>query len=265
MIELKSAREINLMRNANMIVAETIFELCKATEPGITTSELNDLALKTITSYGAESAFFGYRVDDDSPPYPGVVCISINEEVVHGIPGSRRIESGDIVSFDVGTKLEGYFGDGAATIAIGDVSKETKRLIEVTLRSLNNGIAHAIIGNKIRDIGRAVQLTAESAGFGVVREMVGHGIGKALHEDPQVPNYVANGYSPRLAEGLTIAIEPMVTVGSWRLKELEDGWTTVTIDGSLSAHFEHSIAVTADGPRILTLRENGKPGFEPVK
>lgn len=262
MIELKSRREIELMRSAGMIVGETIYELCKAAEPGVTTEELNELAGKTIARYGAESAFLHYVVDDARDPYPGIVCISINEEVVHGIPCSRRIEAGDIISFDVGTRLEGFCGDGAGTVIVGDVPKEVKRLVDVTRQSLYNGIEQAVIGNRIVDIGRAVQLTAESAGFGVVREMVGHGIGKEVHEEPQVPNFVARGFSPKIAEGLVIAIEPMITMGDWRLKELDDGWTVITADKSLSAHFEHTVAVTEDGPMILTLRENGKAGFD---
>ena len=181
MIELKSRREIELMRSAGIIVGETIYELCKAAEPGVTTDELNELAGKTIARYGAESAFLHYVVDDARTPYPGIVCISINEEVVHGIPCSRKIEVGDVISFDVGTRLEGFCGDGAGTVIVGDAPKEVKRLVDVTRQSLYNGIEQAVVGNKIVDIGRAVQLTAESAGFGVVREMVGHGTVSYTH------------------------------------------------------------------------------------
>lgn len=262
MIELKSAREIDLMRAAGMVVGETLYTLCKATEPGVTTAQLNELAGKTIKSYGAESAFLHYEVDNLRDPYPGIVCISINEEVVHGIPGPREIQEGDLVSFDVGTRLEGFCGDGAGTIIVGDAPKEIKRLVDVTRQSLYNGIEQAVVGNHIRDISRAIQVTVESAKFGVVREMVGHGIGSEVHEKPQVPNFVAKGYSPKLVEGMALAIEPMVTVGDWRLKELDDKWTLVTADGSLSAHFEHSVAITKNGPIILTLRENGKAGFD---
>jgi methionyl aminopeptidase len=262
MIEIKSKREVELMRSAGMVVAETLYVLCKATEPGITTAELNELAGKTIAEYGAESAFLNYSVDDNRVPYPGIVCISVNEEIVHGIPGPRKIESGDIVSFDVGTRLDGFCGDGAGTVIVGDVPKEVRKLVDVTRQSLYNGIEQADVGNRIRDIGRAVQVTAESAGFGVVREMVGHGIGKEVHEEPQVPNFVIGGFSPKLVPGITIAIEPMITMGDWHLKELNDKWTLVTVDGSLSAHFEHTVAVTEDGPLILTLRKNGKAGFD---
>jgi len=261
MIEVKSRRELELMRNAGIVVAETLYRLSKATEPGVTTAELNELAGNTIAEYGAESAFLNYRIDDLRPPYPGIVCISVNEEVVHGIPGARILKSGDIVSYDVGTRLEDFCGDGAGTFAVGDISKEAMRLIDVTRTTLYNGIEQATVGNRIRDIGRAAQLTAESAGYGVVREMVGHGIGREVHEDPQVPNYVAGGFSPKLFSGMTIAIEPMLTIGDWRIKELKDKWTVVTSDGKLSAHFEHTIAITEDGPEILTLRENGKAGF----
>ena len=262
MIEVKSRREIELMRRAGMVVGETLYALCKATEPGVTTGELAELAGEVIAGYGAENAFLGYETDDSRPPYPGIVCISINEEVVHGIPGSRKIEKGDIVTFDVGTRLDGYCGDGAGTVIVGEVPEQVRKLVDVTLKSLHNGIARAVVGNRIRDIGRAVQLTAESAGFGVVREMVGHGVGRDVHESPQVPNYVTAGQSPKLMPGLTIAIEPMLTAGDWHVVELDDYWTVSTRDGSLAAHFEHTIAVTENGPKILTLRENGKEGFD---
>ncbi len=264
MIELKSAREIELMRKAGIVVGETLHVLFEATEPGVTTAELNELAGKTIESYGAESAFLHYVVDDQCPPYPGIVCISVNDEVVHGIPGQRKIESGDLVSFDVGTRLEGFCGDGAGTIIVGDALKDVRRLVDVTRQSLYNGIERTVAGNHIRDISRSVQVTVESARFGIVREMVGHGIGKEVHEEPQVPNFVTSGYSPKLVPGMTLAIEPMVTMGDWRLKELDDKWTLVTADGSLSAHFEHTVAITENGPVILTLRENGKAGFDPI-
>lgn len=262
MIVCKSLAEIEKMRLAGMIVAETIHVLCKNTAVGIKTAELNRIAGETIGSFGGKSAFFGYRTSGSKKGYPGIVCISINDEVVHGIPGGRVVKDGDLVSFDVGVEFDGYFGDAAGSIIVGSSTEEARRLLEVTHRSLHNGIEQAVDGNKIKDISRAVQLTAESAGFGVVRDLVGHGIGRRLHEDPQVPNFVDGGFSPKITAGMTIAIEPMITAGDWRVEELDDDWTVVTKDGRLAAHFEHTIAVTEKGPMILTLRENGKEGFD---
>ncbi|MCK5832262.1 type I methionyl aminopeptidase [bacterium] len=262
MIETKSAKEIELMRRSGMVVAETIYALCKNSRIGITTEELNQVAGDTIASYGAKSAFLGYRTAGVKKGFPGIVCISVNEEVVHGIPGKRVIEDGDLISFDVGVELDGFMGDAAGSIIVGTPKREAKRLLEVTLQSLHNGIERAVVGNRIKDIGRAVQLTAESAGFGVVRDLVGHGIGRKLHEDPQVPNYVYRGFSPKIISGMAIAIEPMISAGDWDVRELNDDWTIVTADGSLSAHFEHTIAITDNGPTILTLRENGNEGFD---
>ena len=262
MIEIKSRREIELMRRAGMIVAETIHVLCKESKPGITTGELGDIAAEVIYGYGAESAFLNYTPAGSSIGFPGVVCISVNEEVVHGIPGKRVLQEGDLVSFDVGTRLDGYCGDGAGSVVIGDnVSERVLTLMDITKQCLHNGIDSAVEGNRISDIGRAVQITAESAGMGVVRALVGHGIGRDVHEDPQVPNYIAPGFSPRIKPGMVIAIEPMITLGDWRVKELDDEWTIVTADNSLSAHFEHTVAITELGPEILTLRDNGKEGF----
>ncbi|RKZ30440.1 type I methionyl aminopeptidase [bacterium] len=264
MIEFKSRREIDLMRRAGVVVAETIYALCKKAKPGITTGELAAVAADVIESYGAESAFLNYRPRGAQKGFPGVVCISINEEVVHGIPGNRKIADGDVVSFDVGVRLDGYCGDGAGTVIVGNASDSAKRLLDITRQCLYNGIEQAVPGNRIKDIGRAVQVTAESAGFGVVRELVGHGIGREVHEEPQVPNFVTTGFSENIRRGLTIAIEPMITAGSWQVVQMDDGWTVSTADKSLAAHYEHTIAVTENGPQILTLRENGKEGFDLV-
>ena len=250
------------MRKAGIVVGETIYALCKNAKPGISTRELGEIAATVIGDYGAESAFLNYKPYGAGSGFPGVVCISINEEVVHGIPGKRELASGDIVSFDVGVKLEDYCGDAAGTVAVGEIDRETERLLQVTRDCLENGIDKARSGNRISDIGRSVQVTAESAGFGVVRDLVGHGIGRTVHEDPQVPNFVTRGFSPLIRNGLTIAIEPMITQGTYEVVEGRDGWTISTADGKLAAHYEHSIAVTEEGPIILTLRENGKPGFE---
>ncbi len=247
---------------AGMIVAETIHVLCKNAVIGIETAELNRIAGETIMSFGGKSAFLGYRASGSKKGFPGIVCISINDEVVHGIPGRRKLEDGDLVSFDVGVEIDGYFGDAAGSVIVGSSTEETRRLLEVTHRSLHNGIEQAVVGNKIKDISRAVQVTAESAGFGVVRDLVGHGIGRRLHEDPQVPNFVEGGFSPKITAGMAIAIEPMITAGDWHVEELDDDWTIVTKDGKFAAHFEHTIAVTENGPVILTLRENGKEGFD---
>lgn len=261
MIVLKSAREIEIMRRAGIVVGETIYVLCKSARTGITTGELSDLAERTIKKFGAESAFLGYIPPGYKKGFPGVVCISINEEVVHGIPGERKLLDGDVVSFDVGVKLDGMCADGAGTVIVGKGTPDTIRLLETTKRCLYNGIAQALVGNRISDISSAVQETAEREGFGVIRALVGHGVGTTVHEPPQVPNFVAVGVSPKLKKGTTIAIEPMISLGSWQVVELADGWTIVTQDGSPSAHFEHTIAVAENGPKILTLRENGKEGF----
>jgi len=250
------------MRQAGIVVAETLYALCKNTQPGITTGELAAIAAEVIDSYGAESAFLNYKPSGAKSGFPGVVCISVNDEVVHGIPGKRPLSEGDIVSFDIGVRLDGYCGDGAGTVPVGKVTEQAKKLLETTRLCLKKGIEKAKTGNRISDIGPTVQSTAESADFGVVRELVGHGIGREVHEEPQVPNFVTAGFSPKIKSGLCIAIEPMITTGDWKVKELDDGWTIATVDGGLAAHFEHTIAVTENGPEILTLRENGKEGFD---
>lgn len=248
MIHLKSKREIDVLRESNRIVDCTFKVLEKFIRPGISTQELNRIADKEIRKKGAEPAFKGYR------GYPASICVSVNEQVVHGIPSKRRLQEGDIVSVDLGVLFSGFYGDAAKTFAVGRIGKEAQRLLQVTEESLYKGIESARVGNRLCDISQAIQSWVESHGFSVVREFVGHGIGRQLHEEPQVPNFVAPDYGHRrLEEGMVIALEPMVNMGSSKVKVLSDGWTTITVDGSLSAHFEHSIAVTSDGPDILSL------------
>jgi methionyl aminopeptidase len=216
--------------------------------PGVTTRDLDALAERLVRDAGAEPAFKGYR------GYPATLCASINEQVVHGIPSSRPLVEGDIVSLDMGVKLGGFYGDSAITVAVGRIGEEAQRLLRVTQEALERGIAQVRVGGRISDIGHAVQAHVESHGFSVVREFVGHGIGASLHEEPQIANYGEPGRGPRMAEGMVLAIEPMVNLGRPGVKVLSDGWTAVTRDGSLSAHFEHTVAVTRQGPSILTQR-----------
>lgn len=234
------------MRDAGRIVAETLAEVKKAAKPDVTTLELDSIAEKYIKSRGAIPAFKGYH------GFPGNICASVNEEVVHGIPGLRKLKSGDNVSIDIGAVINGYHGDAAITIPIGEVDAEMQKLLDVTEASLNKGIEQAVIGNRLSDISHAVQSHAENFGFGVVRDYVGHGIGRKMHEDPQVPNYGPSGRGPRLKSGMTLAIEPMINMGVYETKTLDDGWTVITKDGKPSAHFEHTVAITPDGPEILT-------------
>ena len=252
MITLKSRDEIAVMRMANRIVAEVLDQLVAAAKAGVTTLELDRLAEELTLKKGARPAFKGYR--PGAVVYRHSLCVSINEEIVHGIPkAGRKLKSGDIVGLDFGVVYQGYFGDAARTVAIGKVSENAERLMKITRESLYAGIAQARAGNRISDIARAVQRTAEDAGFAVVTDFAGHGIGRKLHEDPQVPNYFRPGMpNPRLQEGMVLAIEPMINLGTERVKVLDDGWTVITLDGRPSAHFEHTIAVTADGPVILT-------------
>jgi methionyl aminopeptidase len=251
-ITLKNADELALMRKASRIVAEVLIELVAAAKPGVSTLELDRLAEELTRKKGARPAFKGYK--PHSVEYRHSLCVSINEEIVHGIPrAGRKLKAGDIVGLDFGVSYEGFYGDAARTVAIGAVSEEAARLMKVTREALYAGIEQARPGNRIGDIARAVQHTAEAAGFSVVTEFAGHGIGRKLHEDPQVPNYFLAGMpNPRLQEGMVLAIEPMVNQGTPELEILEDGWTAVTADGKLSAHFEHSIAITAAGPEILS-------------
>jgi methionine aminopeptidase, type I len=248
MITLKSAREIEIMARAGRIVAGTLALMREIVRPGMTTEDLDVAAEEFIRGHeGAVPSFKGLY------GFPKTLCISIDEEIVHGIPSPRRtLAQGSLVSVDVGVQLEGLHADSATTIPVGAVSPEAERLLQVTRDSLTAAIGQARVGNHVGDIGHAVQKVAEGAGFGVVRELVGHGIGSRFHEEPQVPNYGSPRRGPRLLEGMTLAIEPMITVGSPVTRTLGDKWTVVTADGSLSAHFEHTVAITANGPRILT-------------
>ena len=248
MIQLKSAREIDIMAEGGRILAATIEALRKAVRPGISTAELDRVADDFIRGHdGAIPAFKGLY------GFTGSICASINHEIVHGIPSPKRVlKDGDIVSLDVGVGYKGYFTDSAVTVAVGTIDTETSKLLSVTKASLDAGIAAAQIGNHIGDIGAAVQQVVETAGFTVVRDLVGHGIGTAFHEEPQVPNYGKPKRKEKLVPGLTIAIEPMVNAGGAGTRTLSDKWTIVTVDGSKSAHFEHTVAITAEGPRVLT-------------
>lgn len=247
MIILKSKREIDIMREANQIVADTHQLLSEKLKAGMTTAELDNIADKYIRSRGAVPSFKGYQ------GFPASICISINEEVVHGIPDDHRIiEDGDIVSIDIGTFFEGFNGDAARTYPVGEVSEVAKKLLEVTEKALLTGIEKALIGNRLFDISHAVQKYVEANGFSVVRDYVGHGIGRKMHEDPQIPNFGPAGKGPKLKNGMTLAIEPMVNVGGFEVETLEDGWTVVTEDRSLSAHFEHTIAISNEGVEILS-------------
>ena len=247
MIVLKTDREIGYMRDAGKIVGQTLQELKKAIVPGVTTLELDRIADQYIRHAGAIPAFKGYG------GFPANICTSVNEQVVHGIPGSRQLKSGDVISLDVGTKLNRYYGDAAITVPVGDVDDELLKLLTVTEESLYKGIEKAIKGNRLSDISHAVQLHAESHGYGVVRDYVGHGIGQRMHEDPQIPNYGPPGRGPLLKNGMVLAIEPMINLGTPEVEVLADDWTVVTADGKISAHFEHTVAVTDGEPLILTL------------
>ena len=250
MIVCRSAAELERMRAAGRLVGEVLTALTSRVAPGVTTAELDEIAEKMITDAGAVPAFKGYH------GYPATICASINEEVIHGIPSGQRIlREGDVLSIDVGASLEGYFGDSAITLPVGQVSEEAARLLTVTEEALYKAIDVARPGGRVSDIGHAVQQHVEAYGFSVVREFVGHGIGQRMHEEPQVPNYGEAGRGPRLAEGMVLAIEPMVNAGKPAVKVLSDGWTAVTRDKSLSAHFEHTVAITASGAWILTARE----------
>lgn len=248
MIVLKTGRELNIMREACRISAGALQTAGKAVEPGVTTAEIDRLAEEYIRSQGGEPNFKNYE------GYPATACISINNEVIHGIPSSKRkLRAGDIVSIDLGAKFDGYHGDNAATFACGDISPEAKRLMDATRESLYEGINAARAGGRIGDISHAVQAYVEARGYSVVRQFVGHGVGTHLHEAPEVPNFGTAGRGIRLMPGMTIAIEPMVNAGAAGVEVQPDGWTVLTKDGSLSAHFEHTVAITADGPKIMTL------------
>ena len=245
-ITIKSAQEMEAMRHAGSIVGAALTLLKRSVVPGITTRELDNIAYEEILRHGAKPAFKGYR------GFPGTICASVNEEIVHGIPGKRVLHEGDIIKMDCGAIIDGFIGDAAVSVAVGQVSEEATALMDATRMSLEEGIKAAQPGNRIGDIGAAVQTFSEARGYGVVREFVGHGIGRFLHEDPQVPNYGQAGRGQLLRAGMCIAIEPMLNVGDWHTRILDDDWTVVTADGSLSAHFEHTIAITENGPEILT-------------
>jgi methionyl aminopeptidase len=252
-IVCRSTAEIERLRAANQLVARILAELAGAVGAGVTTAKLDALAERLVREAGAEPAFKGYR------GFPATLCASINQEVVHGIPSaSRALRPGDIVSLDMGVKLDGYYGDSAVTVPVGDVPERTRELLRVTREALERAIAQVKVGGRLSDIGHAVQGWVEAHGFSVVREFVGHGIGERLHEEPQIPNYGLPGRGPKLAPGMVLAIEPMVAMGRADVKVLGDGWTAVTKDGSLAAHFEHTVAVTAEGPLVLTAL-NGSP------
>jgi methionyl aminopeptidase len=247
MIILKTPDEIEVMAKASRVVAETLEVLKKAVRPGVTTDELDALAEAEILARGAKPAFKGYR------NYPKTLCASVNEQVVHGIPSKRRLKAGDIIGLDLGAIVDGFYGDSAVTVTIGEVSDKTAKLVQATEEALRVGIEQAVVGHRLSDISHAIQCHVEAAGYSVVTEFVGHGIGRQLHEEPQVPNYGKPGQGPRLQVGMVLAIEPMVNMGGSAVRVLNDRWTAVTADGSLSAHFEHTIAIQASGPaRILS-------------
>ena len=250
-VTVKSSRELEFMRRAGQVVAQVKAELREAIRPGVTTGELDRLAEVSVRELGATPSFKGYKGVSPTP-FPSTICVSINEEIVHGIPGNRILKDGDMVSVDVGAVVEGFHGDSAFTMSVGDASEEADRLIESTRKALSAGISQAKAGSRVGDISAAVQSYAEGLGYSVVRQYVGHGIGRALHEEPQVPNYGIAGRGPPLRESMTIAIEPMLNAGGWETVQLEDGWTVSTADGSLSAHFEDTIVITKNGAEVLT-------------
>ncbi len=247
-ILIKTAAEIEKMRASGRILREVHNAIAPVVKPGASTMDLENAAAAKIAEFGVIPAFKGYH------GYPAALCTSINEEVVHGIPNSERIlKDGDIVSIDCGVILDGFYSDAAVTYAVGTATERTRRLLETTRASLDAAIKQAVVGGRLGDISAAVQEVCEAEGFGVVRDFVGHGIGRAMHEDPQVPNFGARGKGPRLKAGMVLAIEPMINAGGPEVRVLKDGWTAVTVDGSYSAHFEHTVAITKDGPQILTL------------
>lgn len=246
MIVLKSEEEIAIMREAGRLVARTQAVVAEAIRPGVTTAALDALAEDYIRSNGGIPAFKGYN------GFPATICVAINEQVVHGIPGERALKEGDIVGIDIGVVLNGFYGDMARTYPVGKISPEAARLLKVTEGALARGIEAAVVGNRLSDIGHAIQTFAESHGFSVVRDFVGHGVGQQMHEAPQVPNFGRPGRGPRLKPGMTLALEPMINMGGFEVVVLPDNWTVVTQDGSLSAHFEDTVAVTEKGPLILT-------------
>ncbi len=246
MITIKSESELKLMRTSGKVVGQALLELGARVKPGVTTQELDKFAFDFFKKNDCKPAFLGYH------GYPATICASVNNEVVHGIPGKRVLEEGDVVGIDIGAYYKGYCGDSARTFPVGKIPSEVKKLLEVTFEALNRGIEQCRVGNRISDIGHAVQDYAESFGFTVVKDYVGHGIGQAMHEEPQVPNYGKPHQGPRIVEGMCLALEPMINMGSEEVVVLEDGWTVVTKDGKFSAHFEDTIAILAEGPENLT-------------
>jgi methionyl aminopeptidase len=251
MIRLKSKEEIELVRESSRIVAEVLRLLAGRIQPGVSTLELDVLAEDYIRSCGGEPAFKGYGSAKDNL-FPATLCTSIDAEVVHGIPGKRPLREGEILSVDVGVKKNGYYGDGAWSFAVGEISAEKDRLMRVTEESLKKGIAEAVVGNRIHDVSHAVEQHVKANGFAVVRDLCGHGVGRNLHEEPNIPNYGKPGTGPKIQNGMTLAIEPMVNSGTWRVRIASDGWTVLTEDGQPSAHFEHTVAIFDGTPHVLT-------------
>ncbi len=252
-IAYRSKTEIEGIRRAGRVVMEILAILRDAVQPGVTTGELDAIAARELAQRGAASNFKGYSPQKGVPPFPGVICASVNSEIVHGIPGKRVLQAGDIIAIDFGAVVDGWHGDSAITVAVGQISAEAQRLLDVTQEALRRGIAQARAGNRVFDISRAVQTYVEGEGFSLVRQYAGHGIGRHLHEDPWVPNYVEPRQpNPLLRPGMVMCIEPMVNVGGHATRELSDHWTVVTADGSLSAHFEHTVAITTGDPDVLT-------------
>jgi methionyl aminopeptidase len=256
MIILKSDRDLDAMRPACAVAAKVLDEITAFIQPGVTTRQVDEFAAKSIKQHGARSAFLGYR------KYPCHTCISVNDEVVHGLAGDRELQFGDIVSVDVGVFYRGFVGDTARTVAVGGCSVAAQRLMDVTEHALFEGVSAAVAGNRVTDISRAIQTYVEGNGFSVVREFVGHGVGRSMHEEPQIPNFVDPKSNQKLRPGMTLAIEPMVNAGQPSVKILKDGWTVVTQDGLLSAHFEHTVLITETKPEILTCQETKPSGLK---
>ena len=259
MIQIKTEAEVALMRAAGLVVGRTLQALTAAAVPGVTTAELDELAEARIRDAGAIPSFKGYQPHHGVPPFPGSICASVNDEIVHGIPGGRVLRDGDLVSIDCGAVLDGWHGDAAVTVAVGDVPEEVRELVRVTEESMWRGLAAARVGGRVSDIGHAVEsyVTGQGA-YGIVEEYGGHGIGTEMHQEPHVLNYGRAGRGPRLEAGLVLAIEPMLTLGSLRTREHDDQWTISTADGGWAAHFEHTVAVTSDGPWVLTAIDGGR-------
>jgi methionyl aminopeptidase len=260
MIQIKSDAEVALMRAAGLVVGRALEALRVAAVPGATTADLDQLAESTIRGAGAIPSFKGYQPHPSVPPFPGSICASVNDEIVHGIPGPRALRDGDVISIDCGAILEGWHGDAAVTVAVGEVPAEVRELMRVCEESMWRGLAAATEGGRVSDISHAVEshVRSQSRGYGIVEEYGGHGIGTEMHQEPHVLNYGRPGRGPRLQRGLVLAVEPMLTLGSPRTRELDDHWTVSTVDGQVSAHFEHTVAVTVDGPWVLTALDGGR-------